>query len=84
MKRKNLSNTDATLYVAVAVFVFLQGVLSGEEAYKYANPTLLFWLKATVGACGAGAGALKMYRSGQPDKPESDVKPPPLIPEHPK
>jgi hypothetical protein len=73
MKKKDLSYTDATLYVSVAVFVFLQGVLSSEEAYKYCNPYLLFWCKAVVGSCAAGAGARKMYRSDRrtPEIPPS-------------
>ena len=54
---------DGVLYFSIAVLVFLQGYFSTEEAYKYCSPFVLFWLKAAVGALGAGAGALKMFRS---------------------
>lgn len=61
---RGLGGADGILYVTLGVFVFLQGYFSSEEAYKYVNPFLLFWLKGTVGGIAAGAGALKMYRSG--------------------
>jgi len=55
---------DGILYISIAALVFLQGVFSGEEAYKYVNPWLLFWLKTIVGCMAAAAGAAKMFRSG--------------------
>lgn len=61
---RGVGGTDGVLYVTLGVFVFLQGYFSSEEAYKYVNPFMLFWLKAFVGGIAAGAGALKMYRSG--------------------
>lgn len=54
---------DGTLVVLIAIFIMVQTIFSSEEAYKYLNPYLLFWIKATVGVLGAGAGALKGFRS---------------------
>lgn len=54
---------DGTLYVCIAMFLALQTTFSSEEAYSYVNPYALFWLKAVLGTLGAGAGALKMFRS---------------------
>lgn len=54
---------DGALYTSIAAFVFMQGYLSSDEAYKYCNPYILFWAKFFVGSIAAGAGALKMYRS---------------------
>lgn len=54
---------DGTLYASIAIFVFMQGFLSSDEAYKYCNPYLLFWSKFLVGSIAAGVGALKMFRS---------------------
>jgi hypothetical protein len=49
---------------------FQQGYLSSEDAYKYMNPHLLFFSKFLIGSMAAGAGALKMSRAGQSQKPE--------------
>ena len=77
---------DGALYSAIALFGFLQSYFTSEEAYKYVNPYTLFWLKAGVGAIGAVAGALKMFRSttyadhrndkkNNVDKPQTPVEP---------
>lgn len=54
---------DSVLYVGIGMFTFMQGFLSSDEAYKYIDPYLLFWLKLCVGSLAAGAASLKMYRS---------------------
>ncbi len=54
---------DGVLYSCIALFGFLQAYFSSEEAYKYLNPYVLFWIKAAVGGLGSVAGALKMFRS---------------------
>ena len=54
---------DAWLYMMAAVFIFWQGYLAGEEAYKYTNPYFLFWLKGIIGGVTSGVVALKMFRS---------------------
>ena len=54
---------DAFLYTVAAMFIFWQGFLGGEEAYKYVNPYVLFWFKGIVGGLTAGVIALKMFRS---------------------
>lgn len=63
---------DAFLYTVAAVFIFLQGYFSGEEAYKYVNPYFLYWFKAFIGSLTAGAVALKMFRSDSFSKHERD------------
>lgn len=53
---------DGFLLTMCAIFVFQQGMLSSEEAYKYHNPTVLYHLKFFVGSLAAGAMALKTFR----------------------
>lgn len=83
---------DGFLWALVALFMFQQAFLSTEEAYKYCNPTLLFWIKFTVGSLGAMVGSLKAFRStsfahhlaekaaetGAPDPPATLVNSPPV------
>lgn len=54
---------DGLLYVLIAVFMFMQTYLSGDEAAKYIAAATIFWLKFIVGSLAAGVGALKMFRS---------------------
>lgn len=54
---------DGLLWVAIALFGFMQAYLSSEESYKYCNPTVLFWCKFTIGSIAAACGALKAFRS---------------------
>jgi hypothetical protein len=54
---------DGTLYVLIAVFGVTQSVFSADDAYKYVNPYLIFWIKSVTAIIGAGVGALKMFRS---------------------
>lgn len=54
---------DGILYVAIALFTFLQTQFGGDEASKYITPVNLFWLKLVVGGLAASALALKLYRS---------------------
>jgi hypothetical protein len=54
---------DGVLYVCIAVFVFMQSWFSSDDAYKYVNPFVIFWIKGICGTVGAAAGALKMFRS---------------------
>ena len=54
---------DGFLWVSIALFTTMQSMLSNDDAYKYVNPTVLFWTKFTVACCGASAGALKAFRS---------------------
>lgn len=53
---------DGTLYVSIAVFLATQTFFTTDEAYRYVNPYVIFWIKAVSGILGAGAGALKMFR----------------------
>lgn len=54
---------DGLLYVLIATFGFIEVYFSNDDAYKYADATTLFWLKALVGTAAAAVSALKMYRS---------------------
>lgn len=54
---------DGVLWVSIALFACMQAMLTTEEAYKYCNPTVLFWMKFVVACCGASAGSLKAFRS---------------------
>lgn len=56
---------DGLLYFFVAVFASSQAAFSQDEAYKYVNANLVFWLRTTSGILGAGTLAVKMYRSGR-------------------
>ncbi len=65
---------DGLLWVLIAVCACAQQMLTGEEAYKYVNPYVLFWLNAVIACVGAGAGALKMFRSTAFAKHREEVK----------
>lgn len=54
---------DGTLYVAIAVAGFLQATCGSDEAINMVPSIVLFYTKVMVGAIGAGALALKMFRS---------------------
>lgn len=54
---------DGWLYVVTAIGTAVLTYISTEEAYKYCNPLVLFWLKVTIGSCVSGANGLKAYRS---------------------
>lgn len=54
---------DGVLYLLIALFGAFQTFFSSEEAYKYVNPAVLFWLKCVFGSLLAGVSALKMFRS---------------------
>lgn len=61
-------SVDAVLYVAIGMTTATQAIFSGEDAFKYCNPYVLFYLKAGVAIIGAGAASLKMFRSGRTTK----------------
>jgi len=54
---------DGILYSGIAWLLFSQSYLGGDEAAKYINPALKFWINYAVGSLAAIAGALKMFRS---------------------
>lgn len=56
-------HVDGVLYVCIAVFVALQTWISSDDAFKYVNPYVIFYSKGVCAIMGAGAGALKMFRS---------------------
>ena len=55
--------TDGLLYALVAMLAFLQTQLGTDDAAKFVSPTTLWWSKLTVGTFGAGALAIKLFRS---------------------
>ena len=58
-------NVDAFLYTCLGMLTAFQAGLSGETAYKYVNPYVLFWFQLLVVTVSGGALALKAYRSGR-------------------
>jgi hypothetical protein len=54
---------DGSLYFVIALVSACLAILGSEEAVKFVNPILLFWLKFTLGGINAGFLALKMFRS---------------------
>lgn len=83
---------DGFLWVCIALFASMQSMLTNDDAYKYVNATLLFWLKFICASAGAAAGALKAFRSTTyakhleenptpkdlPPKPEPQPEPKPI------
>jgi hypothetical protein len=54
---------DGALYIMIAVCGAVQTFFSSDEAYKYINPYILFYIKCGAGIVLAAVGALKMFRS---------------------
>lgn len=54
---------DGVLYAAVAWLVFSQAYLGGDEAAKYVEATLKFWINYVIGSMAAVTAAIKMFRS---------------------
>lgn len=71
----NDPTSDGLVYMLLGGIIFAQGYLSGEEAYKYVNPYLLFWTKCLLGSVGGSLGGLKsflvMFRSRIGKQPEN-------------
>lgn len=54
---------DGLLFVLIAWFIFNQSYLGGDEAAKYIEPKMKFWLNWGMGSVASMCGALKMFRS---------------------
>lgn len=54
---------DGFLYVVIAVCGFAEATLTSDDVYKYMIPWMVFYSKWIIGMVGAGATALKMFRS---------------------
>ena len=63
---------DYVLVASVSLFIFWQGYLTSDEAYKYCNAYLLFWIKGLVGGIAAMATGLKALRMNI-NKPETKL-----------
>jgi len=55
--------TDGVLYAGVAASGYLTGFFSSDDASKYVDAMILFWIKGFVGTVAAVLLAAKMYRS---------------------
>lgn len=54
---------DGALYAMLAWLLFSQASLGGDEAAKYVDPTVKFWINYGIGGSAAMVGAIKMFRS---------------------
>ncbi len=54
---------DGVLYFSIAIFQFLQTAFSSDEAGKFIDLELLFYIKTLVGSAAAGLLAIKLFRS---------------------
>ncbi len=54
---------DCLLYFAIAVLASAQGIAGSDEAAKYIDLAVLFYIKSFAAISLAGIGALKMFRS---------------------
>ena len=54
---------DGYLYFTIAVCGAVAASLQTDEAMNYIQPSTLFWLRVAVTSIGAGALALKTWRS---------------------
>lgn len=70
-----MKHFDGYLYALIAISGSIAASLSTDEAYNMFPPKTLFWSKAVVGSIGAGALAVKMYRSTTFAQIKSDTTP---------
>ncbi len=56
---------DFGLYIAIAVCSAFVAMFSSDDAAKYLNPALLWWIKNIFIVLGAGFLSAKMFRSTQ-------------------
>lgn len=54
---------DGALYVWIGVLTFLATQIGSDDAAKYIEAQVLFWLKTGIGSFSTGLVSLKMYRS---------------------
>lgn len=54
---------DGFLYMLIAVFGAIQGYLSLDDAAKWVNPQILFWMKGVAIVCLTSVTSIKMFRS---------------------
>ncbi len=54
---------DGTLYVLIAWFTFNQSYLGGDEAAKYVDASVKFWMNWVIGSGATVFAATKMFRS---------------------
>lgn len=54
---------DGFLFVLIAICTYDEALLRSDDVYKYLNAYVVFYAKVIVGSLGAGALALKMFRS---------------------
>lgn len=76
---------DGFLWVSIALFGCMQSMLTNDDAYKYVDARVLFWMKFIVACAAASAAALKAFRSttyaqhlSDEPKPEPQPEPKPI------
>jgi hypothetical protein len=65
---------DGFLYVVIAVCGTITAIMTSDEVYKYMNPYMVFYFKATNEIFCAAATALKMYRSTSYSEHQAEKK----------
>lgn len=63
MKLPSRATIDGLLFAAIAFFGSTQVAFSSEEAYKYVNAYIIFWIKTLASINLATITALKGFRS---------------------
>lgn len=78
MKITPQQSINGLLYLCIGVFGAAQAAFGNDEAYKYVDPTLLFWMRTVSGIALAGVSAVKMYLSGRTfaEKPQPQPQQP--------
>ncbi len=54
---------DGVLYVMIAWFMFNQSYLGGDEAAKWIEPEVKFWINWLIGSGATIFASIKMFRS---------------------
>lgn len=66
--------TDGFLLVTSSFCAAILTYMATEEAYKYVNPFLLFWLKVALGSTSSSISALVAFRSKVYTQHQQQVK----------
>lgn len=66
--------TDGFLLVLSSFCAAILTYMATEEAYKYVNPILLFWLKVALGSTSSSISALVAFRSKVYTQHQQQVK----------
>ena len=67
-------HVDGALWVSIGLFTAMLAGLNSDDAYKYCNPYVLFWVRWFLTSVNGAAMALKMYRSTAYARSQDDEK----------